>query len=157
VNTVRRTLTAVLSAGWLIPMGFSAFCLLTLLQAQGPFGIVSPVDLSNWFLGVACVWLGMVIAFWAWRFGGRAGWVLAIFSAGWLVPVWIATKPMYLTFALIDLTGPGKGLPLIGEASRLVKSGALALAMGCVWLAVVIGFWSWRLAGSKDSVQRESA
>jgi hypothetical protein len=69
---------------------------------------------------------------------------IAAFSAGWLLPMWVAGST-YLDYlqaeAALLFRGehPVNSFPFLSFVSR-------AFAIGCGWLALVIGGWAWRFA-----------
>jgi hypothetical protein len=75
--------------------------------------------------------------------------VVALFSAGWLLPFWWATDA-YLKFISDDLPRlcqnqiPHDSFPFIPFASN-------ALAVSLTWLSAVIFFWAYRLVAPKES------
>jgi hypothetical protein len=72
---MKRILIAVFSAGWLLPLWVSASVMFQFLSAevlprlagQQPVNSFSFVQFSAQAFTAACVWLGAVIIFWAWR------------------------------------------------------------------------------------------
>jgi hypothetical protein len=71
--------------------------------------------------------------------------LICLFSAGWLYPIWV-TAYLYLEW-LNSEAGPR----LRGENPRSEFSfNALTASfdfftVGCIWLALVILYWSWKL------------
>ena len=67
---------------------------------------------------------------------------IAAFSAGWLLPMWAAGST-YLDFLQAEAAPlwrgehPVNSFPFLEFASN-------AFAVGCGWLALVIGGWAWR-------------
>jgi hypothetical protein len=72
---MRRILIAILSAGWLLPLWLSAFTMFQYLSEEvwprlagrQPINSFPFVEFSSQAFTVACVWLALVIVFWAWR------------------------------------------------------------------------------------------
>jgi hypothetical protein len=72
---MKRILIAILSAGWLLPFWVSASTMFQFLNAevvprlagQQPINSFPFVQFSLQAFSIACVWLALVIVFWAWR------------------------------------------------------------------------------------------
>ena len=68
-------LTAVFSAGWLIPLWWGVYCYLTFWEAEGwpllagqrPMNSFPFIDASIEAFSVAFGWLGAVILFWSYK------------------------------------------------------------------------------------------
>ncbi|MBU6174737.1 MAG: hypothetical protein KGQ60_13090 [Planctomycetes bacterium] len=71
--------------------------------------------------------------------------LIAAFSTGWILPMWAAGS-MVLQFLQSEAwplwrgEHPANTFPFVPFASQ-------AFAIGSVWLAAVIAWWAWRLAG----------
>jgi hypothetical protein len=69
--------------------------------------------------------------------------LIAMFSAGWLLPLWLSANSMF-TFFNVELwprlrgENPLNSFPFVHFSER-------AFTVSCVWLAAVIVFWTWRL------------
>jgi hypothetical protein len=75
--------------------------------------------------------------------------LIAAFSMGWLLPMWAAGSTV-LDFLQVEAwplwrgEHPVNSFPFIQFASQ-------AFAIGSVWLAAVIAWWAWRLAGRPEA------
>ena len=75
--------------------------------------------------------------------------LIAAFSTGWLLPMWVAGSTV-LDFLNVEarplLRGeqPVNSFPFILFASQ-------TFAIGSAWLAAVIAWWAWRFAGRPES------
>ena len=72
--------------------------------------------------------------------------LIAIFSAGWLLPLWLSVATMfdYLRAEVVPrLFGqnPVNSFPF-------VQFSQLFFTVACIWLAAAVFFWAWRLAES---------
>ena len=80
--------------------------------------------------------------------------VIAAFSVGWLLPMWAAGS-MVLEFLQVEAwplwrgERPVNSFPFLRVASQ-------AFAFGAVWLAAVIAWWAWRLAGLQEAPPRKN-
>ena len=74
--------------------------------------------------------------------------LIAVFSAGWLLPMWMSARSLF--------TWLGEDAPLLfrNEVPRnsfpFKEFSLQAFTVGCIWLAAVILFWSWRLTRPVD-------
>jgi hypothetical protein len=66
---------------------------------------------------------------------------VALFSTAWLVPLWIAVK-CYLGYMEAEVWPRIVGTPHIVNSFPYLSTGATALNVAFVWLAVVILFWT---------------
>jgi hypothetical protein len=69
--------------------------------------------------------------------------LIAIFSAGWLLPLWVSASAMFQFLSAEvwpRLAGqqPLNSFPFLHFSSQ-------AFTVACIWLASVIIFWAWRL------------
>ena len=75
--------------------------------------------------------------------------LLALLSAGWLVPLWLGIGT-YLTFVryevwpLLEGQHPLNSFPFLDFTSR-------CLTISIAWLGLVIVFWAYRLLGLNSS------
>jgi hypothetical protein len=75
--------------------------------------------------------------------------LIVIFSAGWLIPLWVSANAMYSFFDL-ELWPRLRGVvPL--NSFPFVRFSEQAFTMACIWLGLVIVFWSWRLTGDRKT------
>lgn len=72
--------------------------------------------------------------------------LIAIFSAGWLLPLWLSVDTMfdYLRAEVVPrLFGqnPINSFPFVHFSQQ-------SFTVACIWLAAAVFFWAWRLAES---------
>jgi hypothetical protein len=77
---------------------------------------------------------------------------IAIFSAGWLFPLWLSATSMYRFFSVELLPRLDGKHPLNSFPPLQFSEEALVVAL--LWLAAVIMFWSWRFTEPKAAAQR---
>lgn len=70
--------------------------------------------------------------------------LIALFSAGWLVPLWISAYSMF-AFCNGELWPRLRGEhPL--NSFPFIRFSEQVFTFAFVWLAAVIAFWAWRLS-----------
>jgi len=72
--------------------------------------------------------------------------LIALFSAGWLVPLWISADSMFTFFNSELWPRLRGGNPL--NSFPFIQFSEQAFTIACVWLAAVITFWAWRWGGA---------
>jgi hypothetical protein len=77
---------------------------------------------------------------------------IAIFSAGWLFPLWVSANSIYTFFSAEVLPRLRGEHPL--NSFPFLQFSQEALIVALIWLAAVITFWSWRWTAPEGSVQR---
>jgi hypothetical protein len=68
---------------------------------------------------------------------------VALFSAGWLIPLCLSVR-LYLNFQRLELWPMVAGRPVLNSYPYLSASSTL-FTLACVWLGVVILYWSGRV------------
>ena len=71
--------------------------------------------------------------------------LITLFSIGWLAPMWLATST-YLGFWRGDGWTLLCGRKDVGSFP-VIQLSQQCLAVGVIWLAAVLAFWSWKLSG----------
>jgi hypothetical protein len=74
--------------------------------------------------------------------------LITLFSVGWLAPMWLAANT-YLGFWRGDGWILLWGRKDVGSFP-VIRFSRECLAVGVIWLAAVLAFWSWRLSGPGD-------
>lgn len=77
---------------------------------------------------------------------------IAVFSAGWLFPLWLSLRAM-IGFVSVELLPAIRGVPRQNSFGYLEATGE-TFAIVSIWLALVIVYWSWRLTGPKTANAR---
>ena len=77
---------------------------------------------------------------------------IAVFSAGWLFPLWLSLRAM-IAFVNTELLPAIRGVPPQNSFGYLFATGD-AFTIACIWLALVILYWSWRLTAPKTAAAR---
>jgi hypothetical protein len=69
---------------------------------------------------------------------------IALFSAGWLLPMWIAVRE-WLNYWNRELVPESHGeVPLDSFPHATLATNVFTFA--CIWLALAIFYWAWRLS-----------
>ena len=71
--------------------------------------------------------------------------LVAIFSAGWIIPLCVSASSMFTFFSQEVLPRLRGEHPL--NSFPFVHFSEQAFMVACIWLAAVILFWSWRWSG----------
>jgi hypothetical protein len=74
---------------------------------------------------------------------------IAIFSAGWLLPLWVSASVMFQFLSAEVLPRLAGQQPV--NSFPFVQFSAQAFTGACIWLGVVIIFWAWRAAAASFS------
>ena len=80
--------------------------------------------------------------------------LIAAFTIGWLLPMWAAGSTV-LEFLEVEAwplwrgDRPANSFPFLRFASQ-------AFTIGAVWLAAVMAWWAWRLAGLQETPPRKN-
>ena len=80
--------------------------------------------------------------------------LIAAFTIGWLLPMWAAGSTV-LEFLEVEAwplwrgDRPANSFPFLRFASQ-------AFTIGAVWLAAVMAWWAWRLAGLQEAPPRKN-
>jgi hypothetical protein len=68
--------------------------------------------------------------------------LIAIFSAGWLLPMWVAGSTL-LAFLEVEAWPAWRGEQPANSFPHL-RFASHAFAVGSAWLAAVLAWWAWR-------------
>jgi hypothetical protein len=71
--------------------------------------------------------------------------LIAAFSAGWLLPIWLSAD-CFLSFVNAEIWPRLNGEHPINSFTY-IRFVTQAFTVGIIWLAAVVFFWAWRLAG----------
>jgi hypothetical protein len=75
--------------------------------------------------------------------------LVALFSAGWLIPLWVSVRT-YLDFMQFEIRPAVLGHPEMNSFPFLNTS-KNTFTIACVWLGMVILFWSHRALSPRTS------
>ena len=145
---LRRVLIAVLSAGWIFPL-FLAVGNLTGFVVLPHHGITSfpVVDFMGQWFGLALLWLGAVVVFWAWRLGGRVWWwAFALPCTAGLIPIWVSAQGVIAQVKAVFGNGGDFPVRFEGDTLPLIRATAQLLWVTGVWIVVAIILLTWRLS-----------
>jgi hypothetical protein len=80
--------------------------------------------------------------------------LIAAFSTGWLLPIWFSVECLF-TYIDTELWPALRGQPPVNSFPFLHYS-FLVFTVGCIWLAAVVFFWAWKLAGKRTEKTHET-
>jgi hypothetical protein len=70
--------------------------------------------------------------------------LLALFSAGWILPMWLAVFE-WLKYWNREFLPESRGNPPLDSFPHAIFATDL-FTVACIWLALVIFYWAWRLS-----------
>jgi hypothetical protein len=80
--------------------------------------------------------------------------LIAAFSTGWLLPMWISAQSLY-TFLDAEVWPRLRGQEPL-NSFPFVHFSLQAFTVAVVWLAAVVFFWAWRLSGVKKETHHDA-